>query len=141
VKETSAQEHTKSGLNQMVPGLLPLDVLASRDGSKLGGTLLLLFVITQALDGAMTYVGVRTLGVAIEANPLITWYAAAIGAGNALAAAKLLAIGCGLILYTHARHAALAALTAIHVTCAILPWTYILWWGPPAGYPSAGGMP
>ena len=34
------------------------------------------FVVVQALDGAMSYIGVHTFGAWIEANPLVAWYAA-----------------------------------------------------------------
>jgi hypothetical protein len=31
------------------------------------------FVLVQALDGVMTFVGMHTFGLSIEANPLIAW--------------------------------------------------------------------
>src|SRR5262245_21117954 len=37
------------------------------------------FVIVQALDGAMSYVGVSMHGPVIEGNPLVSWYLTALG--------------------------------------------------------------
>ena len=38
-----------------------------------GDVALLVFLIAQASDGVLTYVGVSTYGLHIEANPLIGW--------------------------------------------------------------------
>lgn len=86
----------------------------------------ILFVIVQALDGVFSYVGVRTIGGGIEANPLLAWYLAAIGPEAAFAAAKLFAVSCGAILYVTGRHGWILALTATYVVFAVGPWIHVL---------------
>jgi hypothetical protein len=86
----------------------------------------LAFVAVQALDGVMSYVGVRTLGPWMEANPLVGWYAGIVGPATALVAAKLIAVGCGMVLYVMARHYTLAVLTLAYVIFAIGPWIRVL---------------
>jgi hypothetical protein len=81
------------------------------------------FVLVQSLDGILTYLGVATWGVGIEANPLISSAVAAIGPAAGLAGAKLVAVGFGVLLHLRRVHNLVAALTAIYVAVAILPWT------------------
>jgi len=81
------------------------------------------FVIVQTLDGIMTYLGVTIWGVGIEANPLISSAVSAVGPAAGLAGAKLLAVGLGAVLHLRRVHTLVAALTAIYVAVAILPWT------------------
>jgi len=83
------------------------------------------FVLVQALDGVMTLVGMHTFGLRIEANPLIAWYAHALGPAIAVAAAKLFAIGCGVALYLTARYGTIAALVGIYMLCAVGPWIHV----------------
>jgi hypothetical protein len=85
------------------------------------------FVLVQALDGVMTLVGMQTFGLHIEANPLIAWYAYALGPEIAVSAAKLFAVGCGVALYLTARYRTIAALTFTYVLCAVGPWIHLLW--------------
>jgi hypothetical protein len=86
----------------------------------------LAFVAVQVLDGVLTYVGVRTFGLGIEANPLVAWYAEAFGAATGLVAAKLFAIGCASVLYLTSRHRTVAVLTVLYVAFAIVPWAHVL---------------
>ena len=99
---------------------LQLRPLSSRDG------LWLAFVTVQILDGVLTYVGLRTFGLGIEANPIVAWYAEAFGAAAGLVAAKLFAIGCASVLYLTSRHRTVAVLTLLYVAFAILPWAHVL---------------
>ena len=55
-----------------------------------GDVALLVFLIAQASDGVLTYVGVSTYGLRIEANPLIGWLMSLIGQGAALATCRAL---------------------------------------------------
>ena len=68
----------------------------------------MLFLLAQAADGVMTYVGVTTLGVHLEANPLLASLMAAFGQGTALTGAKLLASGLGISLHLIGTHRILA---------------------------------
>jgi hypothetical protein len=87
-----------------------------------GNIVIVLFFVSQALDGAFTYIGIRTFGVSIEGNPLLAWLMASFGAAPALAGAKLAAVGFGMILHLAAVHRAVALLTALYLSAALLPW-------------------
>jgi len=86
----------------------------------------LAFVTVQALDGAMSYIGVFTHGLGIEANPLVAWYMSAFGPALGFTAAKLFAVTCGSILYITARHRWVAALTLLYLAFAVGPWAHVL---------------
>jgi hypothetical protein len=90
-----------------------------------GDFIIVAFLVAQALDGALTYVGVVG-GGATEGNPLLSWYFTAVGIGPALAGAKLLASACAVGLHISRAHPVLAALTVLYVRAAIVPWTVIL---------------
>jgi hypothetical protein len=94
--------------------------------TRFGNWAIVLFLVTQALDGVFTYVGLTVYGPAIEANPLLGWLMHAFGAGPALAGAKLTAAGLGIILHLVAVHRAVALLTLLYACAAILPWTHLL---------------
>jgi len=94
---------------------------------SLAGAIWIAFVVVQALDGAMTFIGMDRFGVHIEANPLLFVYVQALGPALALAAAKLFAIGCGAALYLTAQHKTLAALAVMYVVGAIGPWIHLFW--------------
>ncbi len=95
------------------------------DPSAFGNIAILAFLIVQALDGGLTYLGVR-LGVAHEANPLLDWMMRSLGQGPALAGAKMLAGSCGIALHLTAGHRAVAALTGLYLAAAIVPWAALL---------------
>ncbi len=91
--------------------------------SRFGDLVVITFLLVQFLDGALTYLGVRTWGLTIEANPLVSSAVASAGLGAGLAAAKLVAIGGGIVLHLRRVHYLVALLTALYVAAAILPWT------------------
>lgn len=91
-----------------------------------GDVIIVGFLITQVLDGAFTYLGVHSFGRHIEANPLLVWLMTCLGDGPALAAAKGTAIAFGAFLHLTAVHRAVAALTALYLALAIVPWTRLL---------------
>jgi hypothetical protein len=88
--------------------------------------ILLAFVLVQCADAWLTAIGISRFGSAIEANPILAWYVSAFGAGVALGAAKLMAVGCAFALYFHAFHRTLTALTLLYVVVAIVPWMLAL---------------
>ena len=92
-----------------------------------GDVIWVLFVVAQAADGVFTYLGLRTFGVAMEANPLLNWYVVTFGIGAALASAKLLAAACAAFLHRVGRHRTLASLTVLYLLGAVWPWTQVLW--------------
>jgi hypothetical protein len=86
----------------------------------------LAFVIVQALDGAMSYVGVSLHGPGIEANPLVGWYLAVFGPALGFTVAKLFAVTCGAVLYFTARYRWVAILTLVYLIFAVGPWLQLL---------------
>lgn len=93
--------------------------------SLFGDLVVIGFVLAQVLDGVFTYLGVRTWGLGIEANPVVSSAVAIAGLGAGLAVVKLVAIGFGALLHVRRVHNLVALLTAIYVAGAILPWTAI----------------
>ena len=98
------------------------------DRDIFGDIALLVFLIAQASDGVLTYVGVSTYGRHIEANPLIGWLMTMIGQGAALATAKVAAVFFGIALHLFAVHRAVALLAVLYIAVAVLPWLAILFY-------------
>jgi hypothetical protein len=94
--------------------------------ASFGNAVIIAFFLAQALDGALTYVGVSTLGRSIEGNPLLFWLMGAAGHGPALALAKLSAAGFGIVLHLASVHRAVAVLTVLYVAAAVMPWLAVL---------------
>jgi hypothetical protein len=92
-------------------------------GSRFGDLVVLGFVVVQCLDGVFTYLGVKTWGPSVEANPLVSSAMAAAGPGLGLAGAKLIAVSFGIVLHLRRVHTIVALLTALYLAAAILPWT------------------
>jgi len=104
---------------------VPTRQLSAR-GTRFGDAVIVLFLLAQAADGVMTYVGVTTIGVHIEANPLLTLLMVTFGQGTAVAAAKVVAAGLGISLHIIGVHRILAFLTGIYMVAAVLPWMGLL---------------
>jgi hypothetical protein len=94
--------------------------------SRFGDIAVVLFLLSQALDGALTYVGVTLMGLHMEANPVLAWLMSTIGHGPGLAGAKLVAGGFGILLHLSAVHRVVAALALFHMLVAVLPWMTLL---------------
>ena len=93
-----------------------------------GDVALVVFLLAQASDGVLTYVGVSTYGTHIEANPLIGWLMALLGEGAALATAKGAAVTFGIALHLSSVHRAVAALAILYLAVAVFPWIVILYY-------------
>lgn len=91
-----------------------------------GNAVIVLFLLAQAADGVMTYVGVTTMGPHIEANPLLVSLMATIGQGMGVTMAKIVAAGLGIALHLVGVHRIIAVLTAIYMLGAIVPWASLL---------------
>ena len=100
-----------------------LDNRSHTPGSHFGNLAVVSFLLVQVLDGAFTYLGVRTWGPGIEGNPLISSAVAVAGLGVGLSATKLVAMALGIALHLRRVHSLLALLTALYVAAAIVPWT------------------
>jgi uncharacterized membrane protein len=96
--------------------------------STFGDLAVVVFLLTQALDGVLTYIGVSVYGPRMEGNPLILWLMGTLGEGPALAAAKLTAGVFGMALHLSAVHKAVAFLALFYVVVAICPWLAILFY-------------
>ena len=94
--------------------------------SRFGDAVIVLFLLAQAADGVMTYVGVTTFGVHLEANPLLASLMNAFGQGAAVTAAKIVASGLGISLHLIGVHRVLAVLTGVYFVAAIVPWAGLL---------------
>lgn len=92
---------------------------------RFGDIAVVVFLCVQCLDGALTYLGVRTWGPSIEANPIVSSAVAFGGLGAGLVSAKLVAIGFGMILHLKRVHTVVALLTAFYVCAAIVPWAIL----------------
>jgi hypothetical protein len=88
-----------------------------------GDLMVLVFLIVQCLDGVFTYLGVCRWGPGIEGNPLVSSVVSVAGLGAGLAAAKLVAMGFGILLHLREVHSIVALLTALYIAAAIVPWT------------------
>jgi uncharacterized membrane protein len=97
--------------------------------SLFGDVVLVAFLLAQASDGVLTYVGVSTYGMHMEANPLLAWLMTAMGQGLALATAKTAAGIFGIALHLTAVHRLVAMLTLFYIGVAVLPWIGILYYG------------
>jgi hypothetical protein len=95
-------------------------------GSKAGNAVVILFLVAQACDGVLTYVGVSIYGLGIEANPVLGWLMAAFGQRLAVATAKAAAGAVGIGLHLAAVHRVVAALAGFYLLMAVLPWIAIL---------------
>jgi hypothetical protein len=69
---------------------------------------------------------VSIYGGAAEGNPLLQTWIHLADAGPALLGAKLLASGCGAVLYTLGVTRVLAALTVLYLFAVIVPWLQFL---------------
>ncbi len=94
--------------------------------SVFGDVVIIVFLVSQALDGILTYLGLKQFGPGIEANPLISSALPVLGQGFAVAAAKLVAAGFGIALHLRGVHRAIAALSALYLAAAVVPWVLLL---------------
>ncbi|HEX5108998.1 MAG TPA: hypothetical protein VFV95_11150 [Vicinamibacterales bacterium] len=99
-----------------------------QDDLKQGPLVLTIFVVTQLLDGLLTYWGVTRFGIELEMNTLLVHSMHVVGPGAALFAAKGLACACGLILYCNAYLRPLAAVAGLCLGLAVIPWIAVLSW-------------
>ena len=95
--------------------------------SRFGDLVMVAFVVTQVLDGLLTYRGIREFGVELEGNPLIALAMSALGVRTALFLFKTLATLFGFVIYSHRYYRVLAVMTAVYVVAAIAPWILILY--------------
>ena len=96
--------------------------------SRFGDVALVAFLLAQACDGVLTYVGVSTYGVRMEGNPLLGWLMATVGQGFAVTAAKTAAGAFGIALHLTSVHRVVALLTALYVAAAVVPWIGVLFY-------------
>jgi hypothetical protein len=95
-------------------------------GSRTGNIVVVFFLIAQACDGVLTYIGVSQYGLAIEGNPLLGWLMGTMGEGLALTTTKATAGAFGIALHLAAVHRVVAVLTGFYLLVAVLPWIGIL---------------
>ena len=86
---------------------------------------LVFFVLLQLADGVLTYAAVERFGTAAEGNPILATWIVITGTAPALIGAKLIACACGGVLYAAGVHRVLAALSALYLFFAVMPWLQI----------------
>jgi len=84
-----------------------------------------IFIVMQVADGWLTYEAVDLYGASAEGNPILKTWMHWTGFGPALLGAKLLAIGCGGVLYATGVYPILGGLTAFYLFGAVVPWLQI----------------
>jgi hypothetical protein len=94
--------------------------------SRFGDGIVLAFLVVQALDGVLTYVGLASIGRVAEGNPVVASLMAVFGPGPGLAGAKLVAGSLGIALHLFGTHRLIALLTAIYLAVAIVPWAALI---------------
>jgi hypothetical protein len=97
----------------------------SPDNSRFGDIAVVTFMVVQALDGILTYLGFHIWGPSVEANPLISSAVSVAGLGTGVAVAKLFAVSLGMILHLRRVHGVVALLTAFYLAVAIVPWAML----------------
>ena len=88
-----------------------------------GDLAILIFLVVQGLDGALTYLGLHIWGLSVEANPVVSSAVSLVGVGGGLVAAKLFAVALGIVLHLRRVHGVIAILSIIYIAVAIVPWT------------------
>jgi hypothetical protein len=91
-----------------------------------GNVAIVTFLVVQALDGMLTYIGLVTYGPAVEGNPLLKWLMATMGTSVALTSAKIAAAAFGIVLHLTAVHRTVALLALLYISAAIVPWVQLL---------------
>lgn len=94
--------------------------------ASFGNLVVIAFLLAQACDGVLTYVGVSLYGVDMEGNPVLAWMMATMGQGMALATAKGIAGLFGIALHLGSVHKVVAALAIFYIAVAVVPWIAIL---------------
>jgi hypothetical protein len=102
-----------------------MDLSATPDNNRFGDIAVVTFMVVQALDGILTYLGVHIWGPSVEANPLISSAVSFAGLGTGVAMAKLFAVGLGMVLHLRRVHGVVALLTAFYLAVAIVPWAML----------------
>ena len=102
---------------------------SAREITRFGNVVVVVFLVSQALDGIFTYLGISAFGLS-EGNPLIAFSFRHAGVGPALTVAKLLAVACSMLLHRLELHRTLAFLTVLYLSLAVLPWTYLVFIAP-----------
>ena len=105
---------------------MPTVLRARTPHSLFGDAVIVMFLLAQAADGALTYVGINIHGLGAEANPLLLSLMVTIGAAPAVLSAKVLASVLGMSLHLLGVHRVVAMLTAIYLGGAVLPWMGVL---------------
>jgi len=94
--------------------------------ARFGNVVVIAFLIAQACDGVLTYIGIASYGLRAEANPLLGWLMGALGCAAGVTAAKATAGAFGIVLHLVAVHRVVAALAAFYLVAAVVPWVGLL---------------
>jgi hypothetical protein len=109
------------------PPMTRTAVLRAEDARQ-APAVLAIFLVTQLLDGWLTYWGVSKYGIELEMNALLANTMHQVGPVAALLLAKALACGCGMLLYAHAYWRPLAVMAGLCLGVAVVPWLGMVAW-------------
>lgn len=116
------------GYQWLVGRTATADVRVRPEDARQAPTVLVIFLLTQLLDGWLTYWGVTRFGIALEMNTLLAAAMHEIGPMATLVGAKTLACVCGLVLYLHSYWRPLAAMAGLCLGVAVVPWLFMASW-------------
>jgi hypothetical protein len=88
-------------------------------------SVLIIFLLTQYLDGVFTYYGVSTMGIGMEANPLMIYLIQMFGL-KGIVFAKLATMLLGIFIFIHKKHGMLVKLSIVYIVFAIIPWIIVI---------------
>ena len=93
-----------------------------------GNLAIILFLIVQAADGVLTFVGIKLYGLRMEGNPILGWLMEHTGDGYGLLIAKGVAVFMGGMLHLSQVDRVVMTLAIFYLTIAVLPWICALFY-------------
>ncbi len=99
-----------------------------RSRATFGNLAIILFIVAQAADGVLTFVGIKSLGLHMEGNPVLGWLMEETGNSCGLLIAKGVAIFLGSMLHFSQVDRAVMTLAVFYLVIAVLPWVCILFY-------------
>lgn len=100
--------------------------LAATSRSIFGYVVLVVFLLTQAADGVLTYAGVGRHGIHAEANPIAAHLMVLWGPGPTVTLVKMLTASMGCALFALGVPRILALIAGFYLLVAVLPWMGVL---------------
>lgn len=84
-------------------------------------------ILMVVLDGWLTYIAIRRLGIECEGNPLLQILMFSFGIGPSIVASRFLLIICFFSLFAAGERIVMLRLGFLYFGAAIVPWLWILY--------------